>query len=143
MDAILLKDSLNTDDIKDLVLKGVNDMDINQDKRNEIQNEANQLASAFVETINYHTEHGKNSDSSYAFQIAVKFNNFTEEFRKVFLRNYQKDILVGFGISAIWMGILNGLDAESGIMPNHPFKREIANCLVSITEILDENKSNS
>ncbi|GAB7086080.1 hypothetical protein [Marinifilum fragile] len=143
MDAILLKDSLNTKDINDLILKGVNDMDINQDKRNEIEIESNQLATAFVEAINYHTENRNNTDSSYAFQIAVKFNNFTEEFRKVFVKNYQKDILVGFGISAIWMGILNGLDAESGIMPNHPFKREIANCLVSITEILDENKPNS
>jgi hypothetical protein len=143
MDTILLKDSLNTNDIKDLILKGVHDMDINQDKRDEIENESNQLATAFVDTINYHTENGKNTDSSYAFQIAIKFNNFTEQFRKVFLANYQKDVLVGFGISAIWMGILNGLDAESGIMPNHPFKREIANCLVSITEILDENKPQS
>lgn len=143
MDAILLKDSLTTNDIHDLILKGVNDMDINQDKRNEIEIESNQLATAFVEAINYHTENGKNNDSSYAFQIAVKFNNFTEEFRRIFVANYQKDILVGFGVSAIWMGILNGLDAESGIMPNHPFKREIANCLVSIAEILDENKTKS
>ncbi|RKE04802.1 hypothetical protein [Marinifilum flexuosum] len=141
MDAILLKDSLTTNDIKDLILKGVIDMDINQDKRNEIEIESSQLATAFVEAINYHTKNGKSNDSSYAFQIAVKFNNFTEEFRRIFVTNYQKDILVGFGISAIWMGILNGLDAESGIMPNHPFKREIANCLVSITEILDENKT--
>jgi hypothetical protein len=35
------------------------------------------------------------------------------------------------------MGILNGLDAESGIMPNHPFKKEIATCLRTISEILD------
>ncbi|NOU58681.1 hypothetical protein [Marinifilum caeruleilacunae] len=140
MDAILLKDSLHTNDVKDLILKGVKDMDINQDKRDEIEQEANQLSDAFVESITYHTQHGKENDSSYAFQIAVKFNHFTEEFRKVFLKNYKQDVLVGFGISAIWMGILNGLDAESGIMPNHPFKREIANCLVAIAEILDESK---
>ncbi|WP_421919121.1 hypothetical protein [Marinifilum sp.] len=141
MNPILLKENLDIADIKDLVHKGVNDMDINQDKRVEIEELANTLSEAFVSAINYHIKKGKNPDASYAFQIAVHFNNYIEKFRQVFVNTYPKDVLVGFGISAIWMGILNGLDAESGIMPNHPFKREIANCLVTITEILDESKS--
>jgi hypothetical protein len=69
--------------------------------------------------------------------MAILFSKFTEHFREIFVSNYKKDVLIGFGISAMWMGILNGLDAESGIMPNHPFKREIATCLRSISEILD------
>jgi hypothetical protein len=141
MNAILLKDSLSISDINDLISKGVNDMDITQSNREKIHHESSLLSNAFVNIITYHLEKGNNIDSSYAFQIAVHFNNFTEEFRKVFQTNYSKHILIGFGISAIWMSILNGLDAESGIMPNHPFKRGIANCLISITEILDESKS--
>lgn len=142
MDPILLKENLNITDIKDLIHKGVNDMDINQDKRNEIEELSNTLSETFVSAINYHIDKGEDPDASYAFQIAIYFNNYTEKFRQVFINNYQKDVLVGFGISAIWMSILNGLDAESGIMPNHPFKREIANCLVAITKILDESKTN-
>ena len=137
MDPILLKTTLNTDDINGLILKGVNDMDINQNKRDEIEVEARKLSETFVKAIAYHLSKGEQPDASYAFQIAVNFNNFTEQFRQLFTESYQKDVLVGFGISAIWMGILNGLDAESGIMPNHPFKREIATCLRTISEILD------
>ena len=90
-----------------------------------------------MKAINYHTTNQETKDASYTFNIAVHFNNFTEKFREIFISSYSKDVLIGFGISAIWMGILNGLDAESGIMPNHPFKREIATCLRTISEILD------
>jgi hypothetical protein len=143
MDPILLKENLIISDIKELILKGVNDMDINQDKRDEIELLSGTLSDVFVSAINYHMEKGETPDASYAFQIAVHFNNYIEKFRQVFVANYQKDVLVGFGISAIWMGILNGLDAESGIMPNHPFKREIATSLRTIAEILDETKSSN
>ncbi|MPQ46672.1 hypothetical protein GCQ56_06565 [Marinifilum sp. N1E240] len=141
MDPILLKTTISIDDINALILNGVNDMDINQDKRNEIKSEAEQLSPSFVNAISYHLQKGENPDASYAFQIAVEFNKLIELYRQIFSTNHKKDLLVAFGISAIWMSIFNGLDAESGIMPNHPFKREIANCIRSITEILDEKKT--
>lgn len=141
MEPILLKTSLTITDINTLILNGVNDMDINQDKREEIQSECKKLSQAFVDAITYHLDNGKEPNSSYAFQIAIKFNNLIETFRIIFTHNYEKDILLAFGISAIWLSILNGLDAESGIMPNHPFKREVANSSRSITEILDAVKT--
>ncbi|MUP39240.1 hypothetical protein [Labilibaculum euxinus] len=137
MEPILLKNTICTEDIDHLILKGVHDMDINQDKRDEIESESKKLSGNFVKIIDYHMHNGENPDASYTFRIAVNFNNFTEQYRQAFVENYKKDVLIGFGISAIWMGILNGLDAESGIMPNHPFKREIAACLRTISEILD------
>ncbi|RUT73643.1 hypothetical protein [Ancylomarina longa] len=137
MEAILLKDNLSTADIIGLIQKGIMDMDIQQQQRDEIVEAADTLAKTFANTIQFHMANGENPDASYRFQISVHFNNFIEKYRQVFISNYKKDVLVGFGISAIWMGILNGLDAESGIMPNHPFKREIANCLRTINEILD------
>ncbi|PCH70340.1 MAG: hypothetical protein COC06_04940 [Bacteroidales bacterium] len=137
MEPILLKNKICTEDIDHLILKGVHDMDINADKKKAIELEATKLSSLFVNIVDYHMKKGKDPDASYAFQIAVNFNNFTEQYRQVFVENYKNDVLVGFGLSAIWMSILNGLDAESGIMPNHPFKREIATCLRSISEILD------
>lgn len=143
MEPILLKNTICIEDINHLILKGVHDMDINADKRDEIELESQKLSSLFVNIIDYHMNNGENSDASYTFQIAVNFNNFTEQYRQVFIKNYKNDILVSFGMSAIWMGILNGLDAESGIMPNHQFKREIATCLRTISEILDEQKANS
>ncbi|PCH70175.1 MAG: hypothetical protein COC06_05685 [Bacteroidales bacterium] len=137
MEPILLKNKICTEDIDHLILKGVHDMDINADKKKAIELEATKLSSLFVNIVDYHMKKGKDPDASYAFQIAVNFNNFTEQYRQVFVENYKNDVLIGFGLSAIWMSILNGLDAESGIMPNHPFKREIATCLRSISEILD------
>ncbi len=137
MDPILLKESLNTQDIDLLIKQGLNDLEINLEQKKSIYNEAKKLALPFVKAINYHTTNQETKDASYTFNIAVHFNNFTEKFREIFISSYSKDVLVGFGISAIWMGILNGLDAESGIMPNHPFKREIATCLRTISEILD------
>jgi len=137
MDPILLKDSLDKQDIILLIKQGLNDMEISLDQKEDIYKEAEQLTSHFVKIINFHTQNKNNKDASYTFNIAVHFNNFTESFRKIFIQNYKKDVLIGFGISAIWMGILNGLDAETGIMPNHPFKREIATCLRTISEILD------
>lgn len=137
MEPILLKDKICTKDIEDLILKGVHDMDINPDKREEIDVQAKKLSEYFVKILDFHINKGENPDASYAFQIAINFNNFTEQYRQLFVENYKKDVLIGFGISAIWMGIINGLDAESGIMPNHPFKREIATCLRTISEILD------
>ncbi len=137
MEPILLKDKICNKDIGDLILKGVHDMDINPVKREKIDIEANKLSEPFVKMLDFHINNGENPDASYAFQIAVNFNNFTEQYRQLFVENYKKDVLIGFGISAIWMGILNGLDAESGIMPNHPFKREIATSLRTISEILD------
>ncbi|PKQ63950.1 hypothetical protein BZG02_08025 [Labilibaculum filiforme] len=137
MEPILLKNKINAEDINDLILKGVHDMDIHPNKRNEIEFEATKLSESFLKVIDYHMKNGENPDASYAFQIAVNFNNFTEQYRQIFVENYKNDVLVGFGLSAIWMGILNGMDAESGIMPNHPFKREIAICLRTISEILD------
>ena len=137
MEPILLKNKICTEDIDHLILKGVHDMDINADKRDEIKSQSKKLSSLFVTIVDYHMNNGKNPDASYAFQIAIYFNNFTEQYRQVFVDNHKNDVLIGFGMSAIWMGILNGLDAESGIMPNHPFKREIATCLRTISEILD------
>ena len=137
MDPILLKESLNTQDIDLLIKQGLNDLEINLEQKKSIYNEAKKLALPFVKAINYHTTNQETKDASYTFNIAVHFNNFTEKFREIFISSYSKDVLVGFGISAIWMGILNGLDAESGIMPNHPVKREIATCLRTISEILD------
>jgi len=137
MEAILLKENLSTADIIGLIQKGIVDMDIQQHQRDEIAEAANTLAETFAKTIQFHMINGANPDASYRFKISVYFNNFIEKYRQVFISNYKKDVLIGFGISAIWMGILNGLDAESGIMPNHPFKREIANCLRTINEILD------
>jgi len=137
MEPILLKNKICTENIDHLILKGVHDMDINTDIKKTIELEAAKLSSLFIYIIDYHINKGENPDASYAFQIAVSFNNFTEKYRQVFVENYKNDVLVGFGLSAIWMSILNGLDAESGIMPNHPFKREIATCLRSISEILD------
>ncbi|RZT91764.1 hypothetical protein EV201_2977 [Ancylomarina subtilis] len=137
MDPILLKESLNTQDIDLLIKQGLNDLEINLEQKKSIYNEAKKLALPFVKAINYHTTNQETKDASYTFNIAVHFNNFTEKFREIFISSYSKDVLIGFGISAIWMGILNGLDAESGIMPNHPFKREIATCLRTISEILD------
>jgi len=141
MDPIILKTPLSTDDINALILNGVNDMDINQDKRDEIKAEAKLLSPSFVNAISFHLEKGENPDASYAFQIAVEFNKLIELYRQIFSNNHKKDLLVAFGISAIWMSIFNGLDAESGIMPNHPFKREIATCIRSITEILDQKRN--
>jgi len=140
MDPILLKDTLKIQDIHLLIKQGLNDLVISLEHKEFIYSEAEKLAPNFVEIINFHTKHCENKDASYSFNLAVLFNKFTENFRSIFIHNYKKDVLIGFGISAIWMGILNGLDAESGIMPNHPFKREIATCLRTISEILD-NKS--
>ncbi|RXQ90356.1 hypothetical protein EO244_13180 [Ancylomarina salipaludis] len=137
MDPILLKESLKTEDIDLLIKQGLNDMEISLKQKESIYSEAEKLALPFVQAINYHIKNQEAKDASYTFNIAILFNNFTEKFREIFVPNYKKDVLVGFGISAIWMGILNGLDAESGIMPNHPFKREIATCLRTISEILD------
>lgn len=140
MDPILLKTPLTAADINSLIEGGANDMDINQNKRDVIQEEAEKLSQAFVDAISYHMKNGEEPDASYAFQIALAFNKMLETYRQVFADNHKKDLLVAFGISAIWMSILNGLDAESGIMPNHPFKREIANTIRAITDILDEQK---
>jgi len=137
MDPILLKDSLNNQDINLLIKQGLNDMEISLEQKESIYNEAKKLGSYFVKIINFHSQNRDSKDASYSFNIAILFNSFTEHFRQIFIHNYKNDVLVGFGISAIWMGILNGLDAESGIMPNHPFKREIATCLRTISEILD------
>lgn len=140
MDPILLKNQLTVADINSLIEGGANDMAIDQNKRDEIQELAELLSPTFVDAISYHIKNGKQPDASYAFQIAVAFNKMLEAYRQVFTANVKKDLLVAYGISAIWMSILNGLDAESGIMPNHPFKREIANTIRAITDILDEQK---
>jgi len=137
MDPILLKDSLDHQDINLLIKQGLNDMEISLEQKQDIYNEAEKLVSYFVKIINFHTQNQDSKDASYTFSLAFSFNNFTENFRQIFVQNYKNDVLIAFGISAIWMGILNGLDAESGIMPNHPFKREIATCLRTISEILD------
>ncbi|MGQ1909517.1 hypothetical protein ACT3CE_06980 [Marinifilum sp. RC60d5] len=141
MDPILLKKTLSLNDINELILNGVNDMDINPIKRTKIQIESEKLSQTFVDAISYHMLNNKDHDSSYAFQISLKFNKVIELYRQIFTINHKTDLLVAFGISAIWMSIFNGLDAESGIMPNHPFKREVANSVRSITEILDEAKA--
>ena len=140
MNPILLKKKLNIQDISLLIKQGLNDMEISLKQKESIYSDAEILASSFVDIINFHIKNSETNDASYSFNLANLFNKFTEDFRQIFVKNYNQEILVGFGISAIWMGILNGLDAESGIMPNHPFKREIATCLRTITEILD-NKS--
>lgn len=137
MNPILLKSTLTISNIHQLIQQGTMDMDIQQNKRDEIETEAKKLSELFVKVIDYHMKNGENPDASYSFQMAIDFNNFTEQYRMIFVESYKRDVLVSFGISAIWMSILNGLDAESGIMPNHPFKREIATCLRSISEILD------
>ncbi|MCZ4696070.1 hypothetical protein DWB61_15795 [Ancylomarina euxinus] len=137
MDPILLKENLETQDIHLLIKQGLNDLEISLEQKNSIYSAAEKLSSNFVDIINFHIKNCENRDPSYSFNVAVLFNKFTEDYRSIFIQNYKQDILIGFGISAIWMGILNGLDAESGIMPNHPFKREIATCLRTISEILD------
>ena len=137
MDPILLKDSIGVQDIDLLIKQGLNDMEINLKQKESIYEEAEKLAAFFVKIIKFHTQNKDSKDASYSFNIAILFNSFTELYRQIFVRNYKNDVLIGFGISAIWMGILNGLDAESGIMPNHPFKRELATCLRTISEILD------
>lgn len=143
MEPILLKTSLSETDINTIIESGANDMDIKPNQRITIQLEAEKLSTSFVGAINYHMQHGKKPDATYTFQIAVEFNKLIEIYRLTFTENHKKDLLVAFGISAIWMSILNGLDAESGIMPNHPFKREIANSIRAITDILDEQKANN
>lgn len=137
MDPILLKHTLKDQDIHLLIKQGLNDMEISLEQKESIYSEAGKLTPGFVDIISFHTKNRENKDASYSFNLAILFNKFTENYRNTFIRNYKQDILIGFGISAIWMGILNGLDAESGIMPNHPFKREIATCLRTISEILD------
>ncbi len=137
MDPILLKDTLETQDIHLLIKQGLNDLEISLEQKERIFSAAEKLSSNFVEIINFHMKNCENKDASYAFNLAILFNKFTEDYRTIFIQNYKHDVLIGFGISAIWMGIINGLDAESGIMPNHPFKREIATCLRTISEILD------
>lgn len=137
MNPILLKNTLETQDINLLIKQGLNDMEISLEQKNSIYSEAEKLVLNFVDIINFHTKNRENNDASYSFNLAIHFNKFTEDYRNIFVQNYKQDVLIGFGISAIWMGILNGLDAESGIMPNHPFKREIATCLRTISEILD------
>jgi len=137
MNPILLKSTLENQDINLLIKQGLNDMEISLEQKNSIYTEAEKLVLNFVDIINFHTKNHENNDASYSFKLAILFNKFTENYRDIFTRTYKQDVLIGFGISAIWMGILNGLDAESGIMPNHPFKREIATCLRSISEILD------
>ncbi len=137
MEPILLKKSLSTQDIDLLIKQGLNDMEIRIKQKNKIYSEGKKLITDFVITINYHINNKDNNDAAYSFKLKDHFNTFTENFREIFVTNYKVDVLIGFGISAIWMGILNGLDAESGIMPNHPFKREIATCLRTISEILD------
>jgi hypothetical protein len=137
MEPILLKKNLNIQDIDLLIKQGLNDMEISLDQKERIYSAAEMLASNFVDIITYHIKNNKTNDASYSFNLANLFNKFTEDFRQIFITNYKKEVLIGFGISAIWMGILNGLDAESGIMPNHAFKREIATCLRTIAEILD------
>lgn len=137
MNPILLKDNLNSQDINLLIKQGLNDMVLNLEQKEQIYFEAEKLVTNFVLSVNFHLENKNSSDASYSFKLANLFNNFTEHFREIFVKSYKKDVITSFGISAIWMGILNGLDAESGIMPNHPFKREIATCLRTISEILD------
>jgi hypothetical protein len=137
MDPILLKDTLETQDIQLLIKQGLNDLEISLEQKESIYSAAEKLSSNFVDIINFHKKNCKNRDASYSFNVAILFNKFTENYRSIFIQNYKQDVLIGFGISAIWMGILNGLDAESGIMPNHPFKKEIATCLRTISEILD------
>jgi len=137
MDPILLKKNLNIQDINLLIKQGLNDMEISLDQKESIYSAAEMLALNFVDIINYHIKNNETNDASYSFNLANLFNKFTEDFRQIFVANYKKEVLIGFGVSAIWMGILNGLDAESGIMPNHAFKREIATCLRTIAEILD------
>ena len=137
MNPILLKSSLGIPDIQLLLKQGLNDMEISLKQKEKIYQEAETLSSDFVTAIDYHIKNKGNNEASYSFNMAILFSKFTEHFREIFVSNYKKDVLIGFGISAMWMGILNGLDAESGIMPNHPFKREIATCLRSISEILD------
>lgn len=137
MEPILLKKNLNIQDVNLLIKQGLNDMEISLAQKESIYSAAEKLALNFVDIINFHTKNNETDDASYSFKLANLFNTFTEGFRQTFTTNYKKDILIGFGVSAIWMGILNGLDAESGIMPNHAFKREIATCLRTITEILD------
>ncbi len=137
MDPILLKNNLTSQDVNLLIKQGLNDMEISLEQKESIYSAAETLASNFVDIINFHNKNNETNDASYSFNLANLFNKFTEDFRQIFVKNYKQEIIIGFGISAIWMGILNGLDAESGIMPNHPFKREIATCLRTITEILD------
>jgi len=137
MDPILLKKNLNIQDVSLLIKQGLNDMEISLEQKENIYVSAEILTSNFVDIINFHLKNNETNDASYSFNIANLFNKFTEDFRQIFVKSYKQEILIGFGFSAIWMGILNGLDAESGIMPNHPFKREIATCLRTITEILD------
>jgi len=137
MEPILLKDTLETQDIHLLIKQGLNDLEISLEQKECIYSAAEKLASDFVEIINFHIKNGESKDASYSFNLAILFNKFTEVYRCIFVENYKQDVLIGFGMSAIWMGILNGLDAESGIMPNHPLKREIATCLRTISEILD------
>lgn len=137
MDPILLKANISLEDINHLIHLGAHDMDIDLNKKEEIENQADRLSNSFLTVLTYHMNKGNTPNAAYTFQIAANFTNFTENYRQLFVENYKKDVLIGFGISAVWMGILNGLDAESGIMPNHPLKREIANCLRTISEILD------
>tara|TARA_R110001583_G_scaffold10417_10_gene47934 strand:+ start:548 stop:970 length:423 start_codon:yes stop_codon:yes gene_type:complete len=137
MDPILLKRNLNIQDVSLLIKQGLNDMEISLEQKESIYVAAEMLTSNFVNIINFHLKNNETNDASYSFNVANLFNKFTEDFRQIFVKNYKQEILIGFGFSAIWMSILNGLDAESGIMPNHPFKREIATCLRTITEILD------
>lgn len=137
MDPILLKKNLNIQDVSLLIKQGLNDMEISLEQKESIYSAAEILASNFVDIINFHLKNNETNDASYSFNLANLFSKFTEDYRQIFVKNYKQEILIGFGFSAIWMGILNGLDAESGIMPNHPFKREIATCLRTITEILD------
>ena len=137
MNPILLKKNLNFQDVNLLIKQGLNDMAINLNQKESIYSAAEILTPNFVDIINFHIKNNETENASYSFNLADLFNKFTENFRQIFVTNYKKEVLIGFGISAIWMGILNGLDAESGIMPNHAFKREIATCLRTITEILD------
>jgi len=137
MNPILLKESLKPQDISLLIKQGLNDMVLKLEQKEQIYSEAEKLINAFVSSVNFHLENNNSNDASYSFKLTDLFNKFTERFREVFVKTYKQDVIIGFGVSAIWMGILNGLDAESGIMPNHPFKREIATCLRTISEILD------
>ena len=111
MDPILLKDTLKVQDIHLLIKQGLNDLEISLEQKESIYSAAEKLASDFVAIINFHINNCNNKDASYSFNVAVLFNKFTEAFRSIFIQNYKQDVLIGFGISAIWMGILNVLDA--------------------------------
>ncbi|MFA8435548.1 MAG: hypothetical protein ACEPOZ_13600 [Marinifilaceae bacterium] len=137
MEPILLKPQISNETLDELIRKGVNDLDIPQEQKTAIHEQAMRIAPPFVRIIQTHITKGKEPDEDYTIQIASEFQTFTKAYHSLFREILPQDIIICFGMSSIWMGILNGLDAETGILPNHPFKREIATCLRTISDILE------